>query len=457
MALLIYERDQLLLRKSETIKKHPLILQVLDEYKGKKLYYKDLANLDEEAQRELKQIEMIRKSAELEFEPLSKTDCTPNKDKYVCARCDKKNLVHIRFIRNKITKEEYSVGRECIEHVRDLFLKHGIDLDAMEKEDERIKRAMDIDDKFNDIRFIIENWNEVLEKSPIMIINNIELPFINAKRELKLAYTKCVDNHINDQDMSIIETIYNQRNGLFESIEKYIRDNKDNEWIATRNIEQWLIRNKYFTLLNKLKQTGIITKETAGDIYERRFMKLISNKLRIVFWKKGIAGWEPRPDEKGYLIKVQDIHLIVNHKQIIQKYWNYIYNELVCSDFDFKDILDISIVCSKDYDKCEKELRKYFYMSKLAIHSMNHARDEVIIREKGVNNKYLRYRFIPFIDKCKYIIFNIPNIDIDKIQNEIITTSLRKYDFEEIQSYENQMQRAIFEAGRITKRKAKGR
>jgi len=33
--LLLYERDQLLLKKSVTIQRHPLLLKVLDDYHGK--------------------------------------------------------------------------------------------------------------------------------------------------------------------------------------------------------------------------------------------------------------------------------------------------------------------------------------------------------------------------------------------------------------------------------------
>jgi len=452
MNLLIYERDQLLLRKSETIKKYPHLLKVLDDYRNKKVYYKDLDKFDEETQRELKQIDMIRKSAELEWEPLSKTDYTPNMDKYKCSRCNTR-IMYIRFIRNIITKEEYPVGRECIDHVRDLFLKHGIDLYAMEREDERIRRAMEIEERFNDIKFIIENWNNVLDESPIMIPNDVELLFLTARRELNSAYTRCIDNSITNKDILIMDKIYNRHNEFYENIKQFIENNKDNEWVATRSIEQWLKRKREFALLNKLKQTGIITKEIASDIYEFRFMKFISNKLRIIFAKRGIAGWEPKQDERGYLIKVQNIRLIVDHKKVIERYWDHIYNGAVCDNYIFADILVISKIYNKDYDKAEKELRKYFYMSKLSLYSMNYDRDEIILKEKSLDDKFLKYRFVPFIDLCKFIVFNIPNIDIQKIQNEIMTTSTTRYEFEDIKSYREQMQRDIYEIQRTIYKK----
>lgn len=128
-------------------------------------------NFDNETQRELRQIDMIRASAELEWEPLSKSEYSPLKDKYRCTRCNRP-LMHIRFIRNRITDEEYPVGTECIQHIEDLFKMHGIDLDMMQKQDQRIRRAQEVYDHFPDIdiKYLIDNWREVFDKNTITML-----------------------------------------------------------------------------------------------------------------------------------------------------------------------------------------------------------------------------------------------------------------------------------------------
>jgi len=309
----------------------------------------------------------------------------------------------------------------------------------------------------HDIKYAVNNWDDKLGEINLMIPNNLENPFRNAKSELIQTYNKCLDKGITIEDVSKLKSIVFNQDSLIEEIKNHIENHKNNEWLATLNIEKWLIKNRKFAVLNILKQDGIITKEIAYEIYESRFMKFISNRLRNIFSKKNIAGWEPKQEEKGYLIKTQNMRLIVDHKKVIEKYWNYIYSNVICDNYSFEDIISISTIYSKDYDKAEKELRKYFFMPRLSLYSVNHTKDEVLLREKGINDSYLRYRFVPFINECKMIIFNIPGVNIEGIQNKILNASGIRYKFEEIRSYEKQMQRDIYEAGRFTKRKAKGR
>lgn len=410
-------------------------------------------NLDYETQRELRQIDMIRAVAEMEWEPLSKTDYSPLRNKYRCTRCNRP-LMHVRFIRNKITDEEYPVGTECIQHIEDLFRMHGIDLNLMQKQDERIRRAQEVDDDFPDIKFLIDNWREVFDKNTITIPKHLEMPFISAKLELESVYQDCLDKGVSVIKLDTIRSILSDRNRLIQDILIYLNCNADNEWAGTIKIEQWLTRRKITSIYNKLKETGIVDDTTAGFILEPNFMKLIGDRLRIVFNHKGIAGWQPRVEQEGYLIKISpfEIRLICNHQKVINFYWDKIRSENECEDYSLGQLLDISKIYSKDYQKVEKELRKRFLGSKLSIHSMSYERDEVIFREKNKNDRFLKYRYIPFMELSKPLVFNSPQVNLDYIEQKILSTSSKRYTRNEIMSLEGFIDKDIHEIKRRSKK-----
>lgn len=234
------------------------------------------------------------------------------------------------------------------------------------------------------------------------------MPFINAKLKLESTYKDCLDRGVNT-NLDTIRSILSDRNRLIQDIQAYLTDHVDKKWLGTIKIENWLKKKRNTSIYNKLKETGIVDDTTAGSILESDFMKLISDRLRIVFSHRGIAGWEPRVEQEGYLIRVSpyDIRLICDHQKVIKLYWDNIRNEYECDNYSLGQLLSISKVYSKDYLKAEKELRKRFLGSKVSIHSMSYERNEVIFREKNKNDSFLKYRYILFIELSKPLMFNV--------------------------------------------------
>src|SRR5699024_4488687 len=73
---------------------------------------------------------------------------------------------------------------------------------------------------------------------------------------------------------------------LERNIYLYVKENKENKYIANKNILKWLLKNRKFDTIEMIKSDkGYIKWKTSHRIYEKNFMKEIVMDLAPIFKK----------------------------------------------------------------------------------------------------------------------------------------------------------------------------
>lgn len=206
-----------------------------------------------------------------DINPVEKID-NPEHRKH-CSLCNQPNNKWVYNIVNKISGKKMNVGSTCIDQFPNITLKVGKTKSQLIKEAKKKVRLQKIILKIPGLERTILEWKNILDNFDILIPLELETPYIKMGEELTELFE---DYLVEKKDISIIEEIEDilrQREIMVQQMEKYTDTNIDKKYVATREIVNWLKRKKQFDVIDKLKETGFVTEETASHIQEKHFIE----------------------------------------------------------------------------------------------------------------------------------------------------------------------------------------
>lgn len=185
------------------------------------------------------------------------------------------------------------------------------------------KRYEKIVQYFPNIEKDIYSWDSELEKFPIIIINEFRKPYIELKDKIQKCYDEFLSKKNSIQDSILIEKIreiYNDRDSILNKISVYVDENRNSEFIATRDIANWLKFNNLRRPLEEIYEIGKINWRTSLKIQESTFSKLIKTKFNQSFEK----------EKKNF--RIVDV---IPNKGIVFEFLNSYKVQVVANHFDF--------------------------------------------------------------------------------------------------------------------------
>lgn len=192
-----------------------------------------------------------------------------------CSLCNAPNNKWVFNIINKISGRKMNVGSTCIDHFPSITLKVGKSKTQIMREVEKQVRLQDITLKIPGIERAVQSWNVVLDDFDIIIPSNIEKTYVHLGENLKQLFDEYLEGKNEISIIDQIKEIMQQKELMLQKMTIYCDESRDKKYIATREIVNWLKRNDQYSVIEKLKETGFVTENTAPNIKEKHFIENI--------------------------------------------------------------------------------------------------------------------------------------------------------------------------------------
>lgn len=220
-----------------------------------------------------------------------------------CGLCHTPNKLMF-FIVNKLNGNKINVGSRCIRKYEiniDLAIEENIDeyLQKQVRQATKTIRKKEFYKHFPRAKSMIDNWKIDYESFSLMIPDFLENQFNKLYKNANKIINDYEEGRGSGKSFREFQRVIASKELLFKDIKHYIEENKNNIFVADKNIEKWLkkqIDRKTSTRLEKLKKDefkeiykiikidGKITEETFSEVYEefylKRFIPLINKKLK---------------------------------------------------------------------------------------------------------------------------------------------------------------------------------
>src|SRR5690606_3616996 len=152
---------------------------------------------------------------------------------------------------------------------------------------------------------IIDNWKSFIDNLPIMIPYDLEKRYTILGQEAKKIYNDFLEIKIGENKIEDLKGILTKRTKLVNNINKYVEENINNKFIATKSIIQWLKKNNLDLAIQMLREDNAHIKwRTAPRIKEIGFMKLIMDELNVHLKKIGARIKGISEGDEGFLINI---------------------------------------------------------------------------------------------------------------------------------------------------------
>lgn len=286
--LLLEFKARNLLAYSQITKEFPVLLGLVDRFEKITSGHAE-GITDEEINFLLNMLPSILKQAQAEWVATGKMlDLKEVAER--CKLCNTKTR-YLFYIRNKLNGTVINVGRECIKEYFDDIKSNipaGMSFDTfwrleVEKAN-KLRRLQPFYDRYPGAMEMLAGWKSDIERQPILIPADLEKEYMGNYYKGQQLIKQFKESAEDEGDLILDEfgKIINRQAELLESIKKYVIENESNEFIVTKEIENWLKLNNKRHTLDILKKTGFITIHTFYEIWEPNFLnKLIPslNKL----------------------------------------------------------------------------------------------------------------------------------------------------------------------------------
>lgn len=402
----IYKDQKNLFMESAVINKYPILRQLLE--KNIDITDKNISDLSPEEQKFAKNlIPTIHKEAISEWIKNSRYIELENEEVMKCMICNRTNK-YIYFISNHENNKEMNVGSECIKK----FIGKD-DAAAFKRITKRNQRIYIINNEFPGIEQEMEQWLSIPGRLELIIPKILEDKWLNLGYRARKLFNDYLTGKESDESFEQFRLIFIQRDSLRNKIDDYIIDNRNKKHIGTIKIRNWLLLNKEYLILEKLKGFGIITPDIAAYISESEFMKEISKDMRLLFNASNITNFMEFPEARSYVFKVNplnNLNLKCSHANIINMFKSNIWGgaslDIINAE---KSIIKYALPSdSASYEEAVKLLSDILSRSIWSIYDFDIRFGEIIL-----NNSIGLFKMVKLIDfvneNVRYIYYKDPN------------------------------------------------
>lgn len=265
-----------------------------------------------------------------------------------CQLCGHK-IRYLFEIHNPLTGKFLQVGKECVKHFGIDF--GGKSISELLRQAERASRLTRLEERLPGVSRAVEGWNAALEQYPVIVPLQYEERHRELGRRAEVVYNQYLEGSAGDLEAVVAElsAILAERERLHREIAECVRGLSKDEFAARKEIAVWL-RNfggeKAELALKWIKEDGgRITWRTAHRIAEPSFMRVVAAKLAASLARTGIAGLEPEPESRGYVLRVARparVLLFSRHDDLVLRYGGLIFGEPVSYPVDLPHLVQIS-------------------------------------------------------------------------------------------------------------------
>lgn len=372
-----------------------------------------------------------------------------------CSLCNQPNNRFVFNIINKISGKKMNVGSTCIEQFPSIVLKDGKTRTQLEKEAEKRVRLQRITLKIPGIERTVLEWNNRLEEFNLLIPIELDKPYISLGEELKRIYEEYLKGK---KDLSVIEKINDilkEKDSLIHKMNEYCNQNQGVKYVATRGIVNWLKTRRQNSVIEKLKETGFVSEDTASKIHEKNFIENCIQDINCYCDEKSIdiniLGVDT--DYKNFIIKPlrnNDLKLECSFEKFLLYFGKIIFKGKSEIHLNLVNVFKVSKVMDrKSLEIIILELNKTFRNTPFSISIYNsfdydyYSSNEIDIFNKKTGKVYV-LKLNKFINEYKTYTFRIKNIT-----SKDIISDLEDYiDYSEHKVYTRKELRELRKSGR---------
>ncbi len=353
-----------------------------------------------------------------------------------CQLCNHK-IKYVCYIVNKLNANRLEVGRECVKH---FGLISDIPIEELFKEMARIKKIEEFNLLVPGIEKVIGTWDGKLDRYPILIPKKMKSPYLALGRRVKELFQEFVGEHeiTEDKKEEIFCEIYEilkKQEALLNNIEKYVAEEKNQKYVPTREMVNWLKRKRIkdaYTALDWLEEDGKVAWRTIFRIEEPNFMKSVIKDLNEHFTRIGLKVEKVDTNLNGYILvssKKPKIKLFCKHRKLMLDYGGLLFDQDIDKKLTLENVVQISTIYKEEStidafidtisvltNKFDIEFKENFYDF-----------DEVVVYDKKANNFIIVKHLLSFIDNFKGLPFEVGNETVEDLVKYITLPHNTRY------------------------------
>lgn len=331
MKLAITKKDQTVLLISEITKDYKWFYELLE--KNDRITEALVESLDNDQKNFIEHmLPVILQQAILEWREKAQypIDLGENKENWTnCSLCGQPNR-YIHFIVNRLTGKEINVGSDC---VKEYSFNDG-NTEHQRKEARKIRRLNILNTELPGIKRTIENWLNQLENFELWIPLDLSKKYRDIGEQLKKRYEDFLEGKESENSISELKNLIEQGQKELEVFRSYSNDNRDNNFLVTKEMYRWIQRNmgnpSVRTAFEQLKNDGRITYQIAHRISEEGFMKKIVRLMNRHLEEMQIVIEEARIAENNYSFYVEQLkgcRFYISHQELLQNFGWVLFGE----------------------------------------------------------------------------------------------------------------------------------
>lgn len=358
-----------------------------------------------------------------------------SEEKLECSLCGEKNTKKKYYIKNKINKKTLNVGSTCINNFRDIRDSKGKTVSEIDKEWRRQQRKKALNDMYPGIIEKIDNWNKKIEDIPTIVNGNMEQEYEKIYNQIQNSYKEFMKNKNKNTDMTIaqkINDLVSKGEDILQRIYNDVDKKRDNEWYITKEIKEWCFsdREKNETVINFLKQDGLVNTRNSPRIYERNLVNKILEKLKISFNNSNVIIRNFNESTKTITVNISNnpyvsrINLECSYNEFMLEFGYVVFEENKKYSGEKEFVIKKSkIIDDSSINSSISTMKFLLNKSNIRIYDWNTQYNEIVFY--GNNDNYIIVKAKQFVNNfIEYIFSNkLLDKDIQKIYDYVLKNS----------------------------------
>lgn len=434
-------KERNLLLYSESTKEFPWLYELLS--KNKKLTSQDIPITHQNEYRNI--IKPLLKQAGEEWKGDDEL-LNPVEDlgdqRIRCSLCNTPNRM-IHYIKNKINGTKLNVGGDCIKQFVEFEgLQFGKTRSQLIFEAQKIRRIAEINDKCNDIGNILEAWDRKIDNYEVMIPNFIREPYLALGEKIKEKYNGYLDLKYKENVIDeIVQLFYQYNDHFIKMIETYENTHKENKYVVTKNIVRWLERENEYQLIDELRNTGYLDKNTIGKIHETKFISSIQEDITSLLESLHLSVEKFDYEDSKIIINLDLYNGSIRLACSFSKFMRIFGHLLVSSKTNVKLSISNLTKISSVYDDSTVEFIVNFIANEFrglgskiyfSLHEESFTRNEVDVINVE-KNEVLTYPLNKFIDMYKgFTIERMTSVEVAREESYWLKQEGKRYTIQEL-------------------------
>lgn len=249
-----------------------------------------------------------------------------------CQLCGTKNR-YIHYIKNKYSKITINIGSDCVDEFGEIGSIANRDRRSLVSNQSKIRRLNRLLEEIPNAKSRIEKWNNFLSNLEIILPIKHEEAYIELGKKAEKLFKRILSVNKNEQEIEQLKRVFIKQDKYKDKILKYVDLNKENNFVYTREIDDWLRINRPNDH-SRIKETvqnegnGFIGSNIAHEINEPDFLEMLateySNNINTDMLRiKQVTS-------NGFVISVApffNVDLEISNKLFTKEYGSFAYGE----------------------------------------------------------------------------------------------------------------------------------